>query len=84
MVRIQIQLEPAQHRQLKRRARERGVSVSEIVRRSIDAELRNQSGDPRQERVRRALAVAGKYNDPDGAPDVARRHDAALDEAFRR
>jgi post-segregation antitoxin (ccd killing protein) len=84
MVRVQVQLESAQHRQLKRRARAQGVSVAELVRRCIDAELRSQAGDARQDRVRRALAAAGRYRDPEGATDIARRHDELLAEAFRR
>ena len=84
MVRVQIQLEPDQHRRLKRRAREQGVSVAELVRRCIDAELQSRAKDVRQDRVRRALAVVGKYNDPEGATDVGREHDQMLAEAFRR
>jgi hypothetical protein len=84
MVRVQIQLTAAQHRQLKRRAREQGVSVAAIVRRSIDIELQARSGDLRHDRIGRALAAAGKYTDPDGEQHVARDHDAVLADAFRR
>jgi post-segregation antitoxin (ccd killing protein) len=84
MVRVQIQLDPAQHRRLKRRAREQGVSVAEVVRRCIDAELQSRDTDVREERRRRALAVLGKYSDPSGEADVGREHDKALAEAYRR
>ena len=81
MMRIQIQLEREQHRRLKRRARELGVSISEVVRRAIDEERREE--DP-AEVTRRALAVVGKYEDPTGAANIASDHDAALAEAYRR
>ncbi len=84
MVRMQIQLEPAQHRQVKRRAREQGVSVAELVRRCIDAELQSRVADVRQDRVRRAMAVVGKYSDPEGEADIAQRHDEVLARAFGR
>jgi post-segregation antitoxin (ccd killing protein) len=83
MVRLQIQLEPSVHRDVKRRARRLGVSVSEIVRRSVAAELGRDDEGP-EERGRRALAAVGRHADPKGRGDVARGHDAELAEAFRR
>jgi hypothetical protein len=61
-----------------------GVSVSEVIRRCLDAQLKADGVDHPDERARRALAVAGKYTDPDGHSAVAANHDAALAEAFRR
>ena len=84
MVRLQVQLELAQHRQVKRQARRLGVSVSEVIRRCVDSQLRAQADDDPGERVRRALAVAGKYVDPRGDPNVASPHDTALADAYRR
>lgn len=84
MVRVQVQLDPAQHRQVRRRAKRLGVSVAEVVRRCIDAQLQSQEPEARDDRVRRALAVIGKYADPQGAADVGRDHDAALAEAYRQ
>lgn len=80
MMRIQIQLEREQHRRLRRRARELGVSISEVVRRAIDAE---QPGPDPDELARRALSVVGKYEDPH-ATDIATHHDAALADAYRQ
>lgn len=34
--------------------------------------------------MREALAVAGRYGDPQGRDDVAEEHDHYLDEAFER
>jgi hypothetical protein len=83
MVRLQIQLTPAQHRQVRTRARRLGVSVSEVIRRSIDAQLTQPEGH-RDDLARRALAVAGKYAEPRSRSNVAAHHDAALAEAYRR
>lgn len=84
MVRVQVQLEPVQHRRLKQRAKRLGVSVAEVVRRCIDGEFRSQEPDARDDRVRRALAVCGKYTDRQGATDFGRDHDVALADAYRR
>lgn len=84
MVRLQIQLEAAQHRQVRRRAKRLGVSVAEVIRRSLDAQLRAEAPEASSDRIRRALAVAGRYVDPAGATKIARNHDAALAEAYRR
>jgi hypothetical protein len=84
MVRLQIQLDAAQHRQVKRRAKRLGVSVAEVVRRCVTAQLGDEGTDDPDARAHRALAVAGRYADPKGAARVAREHDAALAKAFRR
>lgn len=82
MVRLQIQLSPTQHRQVKRRARDLGVSVSEVIRRSVDTMLDAGAETPDQ-RIARALAAAGRYHDPKGRKHTATEHDAALADAFR-
>jgi hypothetical protein len=84
MVRLQIQLEMAQHREIKRRARRLGVSVAEVIRRCVDAQLQDHGAASPDAPVRRALAVAGKYTDPQGPSRIARDHDAALSDAYRR
>ena len=84
MVRLQIQLEPAQHRQVRQRAKRLGVSVAEVIRRWVAAGLRADPDARPDERVHRALAVAGKHADPQGGTRTAADHDAALAEAFRR
>ncbi len=84
MVRLQIQLEPAQHRQVKRRAQRLGVSVAEVIRRCVDAQLQDDGALSLGAPGRRALAVAGKYADPEGRSRIARDHDAALSDAYRR
>ena len=84
MVRLQIQLEPAQHREVKRRARRQGLSVSEVIRRCVAAELAAGSRDEPDQAARRLLAVAGKYEDRGPDHRVAAGHDAILTDAFRR
>ena len=58
MVRVQIQLDPSRHRQLKKRAKQLGVSVAEIVRRSIDADPRTREGEATTDRVRATVQQA--------------------------
>jgi Arc/MetJ-type ribon-helix-helix transcriptional regulator len=83
MVRTQIQLPEEVHRRLKQFAAERGVSLSEAVRRGVRLLLEAEEGAPsRAALIRDALAVAGKYQDPEGRDDVAVHHDRYLDEAF--
>jgi post-segregation antitoxin (ccd killing protein) len=84
MVRIQIQLDPERHRELKRRAKDQGVSVAELVRRSIEADFEAKRSDLHDDRIRRARAVLGKYRDPSGGRATGRDHDAGLAEAYRR
>jgi hypothetical protein len=84
MVRLQVQLEPAQHRQVKRRARRLGVSVAEVIRRCVDAQLRSEASDESDHRARQLLSVAGKYTDARAEHGIAASHDAALAEAFAR
>ena len=82
MVRLQIQLSPTQHRHVKRRARDLGVSVAEVIRRSVDTLLDAHADGPDQ-RLARASAAAGRYVDPKGRTTTATHHDAALGDAFR-
>jgi hypothetical protein len=82
MVRTQIQLTPDQHRQLKRWAQQRNISLAEAVRRCVADHLASEpAGLTRAAMVREALAVAGSYRDPEGRSDVARNHDAHLADA---
>lgn len=85
MIRSQIQLTEAQHRRLKRWARKLGISMAEAVRRCVDDRLAAEEATPtRATLVREALAVAGAYSDPEGASNIARRHDEVLANTYRR
>ncbi len=85
MVRTQIQLTEEQHRRLKRWARRLGISLSEAVRRCVQDRLSSEEGDGgREALIREALAVVGKYADPEGTADVGVEHDEHLAGAYRR
>ncbi|MGB8933152.1 MAG: ribbon-helix-helix protein, CopG family [Anaeromyxobacteraceae bacterium] len=81
MIRTQIQLTEVQARRLRVAARREGVSLAEAIRRLVDRGLAEES----EERARlyaRAAEAVGRYRDRKGARDVAKDHDAYLDEAF--
>lgn len=77
MKRTQIQLDEHKAEALRRLAADRGVSVAELIRRAVDRVL--AEGD-HEERVRRALAVVGKFSS--GVRDAGVEHDRELAEAF--
>lgn len=80
MVRTQIQLTEEQSRILKRMAFERGVSMAELIRQSVDLFIRS-AGELTPEQMRqRALSVVGIASS--GVSDFGREHDRYLDEAY--
>jgi len=66
---------------LKRLASERGVSVAELVRQSVDLFARSAGAVDDQEQRRRALAIAGRFRS--GRKDLAAEHDRYLHEAYQ-
>jgi 16S rRNA U516 pseudouridylate synthase RsuA-like enzyme len=82
MIRTQIQLTEAQFRTLKRLARERGTSVAELVRQSVDLFVRSAHFVGEEEQRQRALAAAGRFRS--GRSDLAAEHDRYLTEAYTR
>lgn len=85
MVRTQIQLPEEQYRRLRRWARRLGVSFSEAVRRCVSERLSVDEAAPtREDLMRSALAVCGKYSDRERPSRVAVNHDRHLAEAYRR
>jgi len=79
MQRVQVQLTDDQVRDLRSLAQEKGVSVSELLRRGADEVIRT-NGPTRHELWERAMSVVGKFSSD--RPDVARRHDDYLDEIY--
>ena len=79
MIRTQIQLNEDQIRWLRARARDRGVSMSQVIREGIDF-LRNRDRQIPEDKKRRALAAIGRFTSGDA--DVSERHDDYLAEAF--
>jgi hypothetical protein len=80
MVRTQIQLTQEQSRKLKRVAARKGVSVAEVVRRSIDTVLATEDLPDQEDIKARARAVFGAFEDSQA--DVSEHHDQYLTEAF--
>jgi len=81
MVRTQIQLTEQQARRLRSQARERGLSLAEIIRRYVEKGLSEEAPN-RAALYERAARVVGRFRDRRGARDVSSRHDRYLDEAF--
>lgn len=79
MQRVQVQLTDEQVRNLKSLAREKGISVSELLRRGADEVIRT-NGPTLAERYERAWGAVGIIKG-DGA-DVAERHDDHLAEIY--
>ncbi len=82
MVRTQIQLTKEQSRYLKHLAVNRGVSVAELIRQSIDMMIKTSTVVDERERVKRAINAAGRYKS--GKHDVSVNHDKHLLETFAK
>ena len=82
MIRTQIQLEERHLRELKRIARNEGVSLAELVRRCLVRFLEEEQPD-RSALYARAAEIVGAFQDSEGKTDVAIHHDRYLGEAFR-
>jgi len=74
--RTQVYLEPEQHRSLKREARERGISLAELLRQIVGHYLRRER--PREEFLR--IVGLGKS----GRSDISEEHDRYLVESIAR
>lgn len=82
MVRTQIQITEQQARKLRKRAREQGISLAEVIRRCVDHALANSEPDLAT-LYDRARKMVGAFHDREGATDLAENHDRYLDEAYR-
>ena len=80
MIRTQIQLNVAQIRRLKHLATQRGVSMAELIRQSVDLFVRTTVIVDDVEQRRRALQASGRFHS--GCPNIAATHDDYLEEAF--
>lgn len=81
MVRTQIQLTERQARRLRAQARERGLSLAEMIRRYVEKGLADETSD-RAALYERAARAVGRFRDRHGARDVSSKHDRYLDGAF--
>ena len=75
MERTQVQFDPEQAAALKRRAAEKGISVSAVVREAVDRYL---ASDATEERIARVREAAGAFSS--GLTDVSVEHDRYLAE----
>lgn len=81
MIRTQIQLTEEQSCSLHQAARRTGVSVAEVIRRSVDLYLDREAARPEGAATRGGAAqVAGMFHS--GQSDIALRHDDYLDDAY--
>ena len=79
MIRTQIQITSEQAQQLKRIAAREGISVAELIRRSIDILLRANPHQNNEEIRKRALSVVGKL---EGPTDMSSNHDGYFEKAI--
>jgi uncharacterized protein with von Willebrand factor type A (vWA) domain len=81
MIRTQIQLTEQQQRRLRAEARERGLSLAEMIRRYVEKGLSDEAPG-RTALYERAARMIGRFRDRDSARDLSSKHDRYLDEAF--
>jgi len=79
MVRAQVQFTEEQLEAVRKVARRRGVSVSQVVREGVDLLLRENQSPSREELVRRSLEMLGQFRS--GTGDLSARHDDYFAEA---
>lgn len=81
MIRTQIQLTEKQSRKMRALAREKKVSLAEVIRQCIDGSLIGEGGN-RAALFERAEQIVGAFKDRSGASDLSSRHDRHLARAF--
>ncbi len=81
MIRTQIQLTPQQQEILRDLSAETGKSMAELIRESIDRGIANKPRTSRQERIERAIRLAGQFSS--GSADGSAQHDRHLAAAFK-
>jgi hypothetical protein len=82
MVRTQIQLTEEQAARLKTIAARTGVSVAELIRKSVDALFAREGGPTPDDTYERAARASGRFSSEAG--DVSIRHDQYLADAYKR
>lgn len=80
MIRTQVQLTDRQLEALRHDSAATGRSVADLIREGVDRYLAGRSDLGREERIERAIGVAGKFSS--GRSDVSANHDRHLAEAF--
>lgn len=81
MIRTQIQLTEQQAEALKAMSKQHGLSMAELIRRSIEYYIRAKGPVISDEERRwRAIAVSGTFHS--GVPDLGLNHDKYLEDAY--
>ncbi len=79
MIRTQVQIKENQINWLRNMAKDKGVSVSQLIREGINLYRSKEERLP-MEKKEKALAAIGRFSS--GRSDVSTRHDAYLSEAY--
>jgi hypothetical protein len=82
MIRTQVQLTERQLSALRRASATTGKSIADLIRQGVDQYLAARIEPDTEERLRRAISIAGRFSS--GTTDVSLRHDKHLAEAFRQ
>jgi len=82
MIRTQVQLTEGQLESLRQASAATGRSVADLIRQGVDLYLAGRSELGREERIERAIKVAGRFSS--GRTDVSANHDRHLAEAFEQ
>ena len=82
MIRTQVQLTSAQLEALRQASVATGRSVADLIRQGVDQYLAGRSELGREERIERAIKVAGRFSS--GRNDVSANRDRHLAEAFEQ
>ncbi len=81
MIRTQIQLTRQQQEMLRDLSAQTGKSMAELIRESIDRGAASKPRISRQERIEKAVRLAGQFSS--GSGDGSTRHDRHLVAAFK-
>ena len=82
MIRTQISISEQQMNLLKKLSAEQGISIAELIRRSIDLLALTPQAISQAEKRKRAIEAAGKYCSGDPNANVSLEHDKYLEEAY--
>jgi hypothetical protein len=82
MVRMQVQFTEDQVAALRKMAAERGRSIADLVRESVDAFVEKGRRRYTPEQIERALAFGGGASSGRPGSNIAREHDRYLDEIY--
>jgi len=77
MIRTQIQIDDKQVKWLKTTSQRKGVSMSQLIRESIDF---YRAHEDRSDSKKRALAAVGRF--ASGIADISERHDDYLSDSY--